>query len=402
MRPRFRCTLADVLVGMLALACLLGLGRLAWRVAYARLDFASDAAWSPDGQLIAIAICRDAGSTIGIYDLEADAWTHQRALPAGSEALIRFTPDSRSLVVAGIELAVWDFLAGAAPRVIDRNVYDSIAVSPDGTKIAASAGDGLVANGVACWSLATGERQFFRTDITGVNPWRGQRWRSSQVFFADSQSLFLWIDGHRTLTRLDPVNGRVLDQAWLWLRHPAQFAVSSEGALTMAAPMRRCGMDRSSGWYQLETHNLGETPRDPVHGYVHFGDDSSSSPVLSPDGANLADFAGVLEPSGIEHVPQIEWGPLGFAHADVATFPLNPVASRIPPALAFSPDSRQLACAFDTQLQVAILSGGRVVLDVPVPGTSQGASWRYTLLALFAGLAVCLWHVARRRRLRGV
>ena len=147
--------------------------------AVARLGkgLASATAFSPDGQILAVA----GSAGIWLYDMET---FRERALLTGHTGPLRsvsFSPDGQILADGSSDgtVILWDMATGTGLTTLQDHTWSvsSVSFSPDGQTLASGASDGTV----ILWDVATGTRQTTLQDHTG---------RVSSVSFSpDSQTL---------------------------------------------------------------------------------------------------------------------------------------------------------------------------------------------------------------------
>ncbi len=111
--------------------------------------FATDASWSPDGRLLAIAV-PDSGRTL-IFDRTGKELTHLEEGGRLGPSAVTFSPDGRLLATAvwpigrpdptGERIRIWDWKSGTIIRTIDAPA-EALAFDPRGDRLAVAGRDG--------------------------------------------------------------------------------------------------------------------------------------------------------------------------------------------------------------------------------------------------------------------
>jgi WD40 repeat protein/uncharacterized caspase-like protein len=120
-------------------------------------DVVTSVAYSPDGRLIASG---SSDKTVKLWDAATGALLRTLEGHTKGVTSVAFLPDSRHVLSASIDgIRVWDAASGDVVRTFDR-VTNSIAISPDGKRLATSAGGTL-----NIFNLSSGVRVRFMTSF---------------------------------------------------------------------------------------------------------------------------------------------------------------------------------------------------------------------------------------------
>jgi DNA-binding beta-propeller fold protein YncE len=121
-------------------------------------DFVMAAAFSPDGSRVASAAW-DSNLPIRVQDVTTGRETLTLKGHMGHVRCIAFSPDGRRIASASYDdgtVRVWDAATGREMLVLRRPGilgFDGVAISPDGSRLASAAQDGMV----TVWDAATGQ-----------------------------------------------------------------------------------------------------------------------------------------------------------------------------------------------------------------------------------------------------
>lgn len=128
-----------------------------------RTSFISSVAFSPDGKILAtseygkLLPSGEIGDIIQLWDVQTGGRLKTLKGPSGSRDTIAFSPDGRTLAVAGyVEVMLWDVATGNMLQRVEEIpccVY-SVAFSPDGKTLA---GGGINNGTMRLWDVRTGK-----------------------------------------------------------------------------------------------------------------------------------------------------------------------------------------------------------------------------------------------------
>ncbi|WP_406187914.1 WD40 repeat domain-containing protein [Streptomyces sp. NBC_01006] len=118
-------------------------------------------AFSPDGKILAAGHGTVLKGGVTLFD--TSSWSQIAALPVEVETAfgvidLVFTPDGKSLIGASGTISVWDVASHKLTATIGTGAgdYESLAMSPDGSFVAAPSGSSE-AGGITLWALPSGK-----------------------------------------------------------------------------------------------------------------------------------------------------------------------------------------------------------------------------------------------------
>jgi WD40 repeat protein len=233
--------------------------------------------YSPDGRTLTLA---HADGTVKFWDaatgrevrtLRGHAFTTVLSIMGGINTPLAYSPDGRTLAVAGSDgtVALWDTAAGKEVRTLHGHagLAMHVAYSPDGRTLAA-ASISLKDQTATLWDIATGKE---------VLTLHGRWYVPSMVYSPDGRTLAS-ASGDQTVTLWDPATGKVV-RTLRCPRGAIEVAYSPDG--------RTLALVTSNNTVEVWDANTAE---EPVILRGHSG--TVARVAYSPDGRTLASASG--------------------------------------------------------------------------------------------------------------